>query len=948
MAPNNKDIVEPGTILFGYRVLEFVGEGGWAYVYKAQHPKLPKFVAIKQLKPEWAQDERVLQRFLREANIVARLNHPNVVTIYDLRQDGGTGAHYIVTEFAEKGTLADRLQEFSGGLPIDEVLHIAMGVCGGLEAVHRRSLVHQDVKPSNILMVDVGEGRDIPKLSDFGIAEASALPGMDASVGIPKSSGVYGTLSYMSPEQLDEEVEVDHRSDVYSLGVLLYELLTGQVPFSGEVHDVFWAHMYVSPRPPGELRPDIPEPLAQIVLRALAKDRQDRYPSAAEMHEALRAIEDVSVRRERQQRFRVLLRRGLLHLDKEEWEEAADVLGQADVLDPENEQVQEGLRQAREQQQAKRLYERGTQCLEEEDWEEAQEYFAQVMSYDPDYDGGRARDLLDQATQALERRRKRRTLMVRYRTGLGHFRKGHWAQAIVELEQVLTQDPGFEDAADWLKEARRYVDAERLLEQARRHGEREEWRQAVELLEEVRLLRPPHVDVARELEQARRRWVEAREEHQVAAWYEAGLAHLAAGDLEQARMDFERIVARLPDYRDVRDRLGEIRQRFSQQQLFERADGCEEACDWGGAIGSYRAILDIDPYNRKATRRLSRAQRCADRGGRGGLDGFIVRAESWWNRCSRGAKAIWVVLLGILMVGLCVGAAMAAGLSLPPAAIPTPVPTTAVAVPVAVQTPTSPPTSVPTETDIPSATPKPTSTPTLTPSPIPWVQHVDCVGDRTVPDRPILVPGMPFTRSWGFASTTVGRWPEGSKLVFVEGNQMSGPDEQPVEPLLVSSETFTVSLSLIAPASDGEYEGIWQVQDAEGNPLSDGLTVRVAVFQPPPPTPSYPPPELMGLDVMGCNVTFKWDWPRSLAENDWFAVRAGRAGSGPPHSVAWTKDRTFILRLDEGGDYNWEIAICRGDPAQAVCEQMAVSEQEVFSFGGCSTRPPPPPPPPDG
>jgi len=652
-------VVEPGTELFGYRVLEFVGEGGWAYVYKAQHPKLPKFVAIKQLKPEWVEDEHALQRFLREANIVARINHPNVVTIYDLRQDDHSGPHYIITEFAEKGTLADRLRDSPNGLPMDEVLHIAMGICSGLEAVHRRGLVHRDIKPTNILMVDVGESRDIPKLSDFGIAEPPTNADLDAGLEVPESSGVYGTIPYMSPEQLDTKVEVDHRSDLYSLGVVLYELLTGQVPFTGEVHDVFWAHMCVAPRPPRELRPDVPESLAQVVLRALAKRCEERYACAADMHEALRAIESIKVRRDRQRRFEKLLKMGHRHLEKGEWDAAAEVLGQAHVLEPENDRVLDGLRRAHEQQELQRLYERGARFLEEEDWEAAQDSLAQVMSFDPEYADGQARALLDQATQALDRRRRRRALMVRYRTGIGHFRQARWARAIAELEQVVGQDPEFEDAADRLKDARRYLDAEQLLERARRHEERGEWETVVDLLEEVRLLEPPHIDVNGELEEARRKWVAARREQEVAAWYDAGVAHLESGHLEGARADFGRIHERWPGYRDVADRLRDIDKRSSQQGLFERASGCEDVCDWEGAIKAYRGILDIDPYNHEATRRLARVQRCADRGGRGGLVGVGLRAESWWSKRCRGAKVALVASLGIVLVGLCGGAALA-------------------------------------------------------------------------------------------------------------------------------------------------------------------------------------------------------------------------------------------------------------------------------------------------
>jgi hypothetical protein len=163
---------------------------------------------------------------------------------------------------------------------------------------------------------------------------------------------------------------------------------------------------------------------------------------------------------------------------------------------------------------------------------------------------------------------------------------------------------------------------------------------------------------------------------------------------------------------------------------------------------------------------------------------------------------------------------------------------------------------------------------------------------------------------------------------------MDGSDERLIEPPLTSTTTFTVSVSLVAPESNGGYEGIWQVQDGNGNPISDELNVSVVVYRPTPTPPPYPSPELAGIDVIKCSVTFKWTWPRTLAEDEWFAVRVGR-GSEPPHSVVWTKEYAFTHTLDAGGEYSWMIVICKGDPAQGDCEKLTASEPEFFSFPGC-------------
>jgi serine/threonine protein kinase len=504
MTPEDKDTLKPGTDLFGYRVIEFVSEGYWSYVYKAQHPKLPMLVAIKQLKPEWGENEDALRMFLREADILARLNHPNVLSVYDLQYDEETGSHYIITPFSEKGTLADRLKQRPEGLPIYEALNIATDICTGLEAIHQKGIVHRDVKPSNILFFDVGGGRDIAKLSDFGIAKAPDVAGMT------QSSGIYGSLYYMSPEQLDEDKEIDHRSDLYCLGVLLYELLTGQVPFIGTEADVFWSHMYTQPRPLRELRPDIPEAVERIILRALHKNPNDRYESANDMCETIKAIFDPVTREKRLRQFEVYLKEGLVHLEKEEWEAAIEAFKRAENLNPGDQRALERLNEARVPLERKRLYELGVQYLEQENWEDAREYLADVISQDPNYANGQAIVQLERATRGLERERDQRDLRVQYRTGMGHFRSQQWQQAIAALEQVAAREPEFEDAADRLRDIQRYLRAERLYEQAQVCQEQEGWEKAIELLEEVEMLEPPHIDVTEELKNARVRWAEAK------------------------------------------------------------------------------------------------------------------------------------------------------------------------------------------------------------------------------------------------------------------------------------------------------------------------------------------------------------------------------------------------------------------------------------------------------
>jgi len=743
--PENEGTLPPGTVLFDYRVLAFVGAGNWAYVYKAQHPKLAMFVAIKQLKPEWIRDEDALQRFLREADIVAQLNDPNVVRIHDLKHDEETGLYYIITEFAEKGTLADWLEKSPGGLQVGQALEIAIGICSGLEAVHRRGIIHRDIKPSNVLLCGEEGEPDIPKLSDFGIAKAPAAPGAI----IPRSLGACGSYPYMSPEQFDPDTEVDYRSDLYSLGVLLYELLTGQVPFTGEVQDVFWSHVYLLPRPPGELKSDIPDALEHVVLRALRKDRKDRYQSAADMHEALMAIGDVNVKKQRQYRSRELLRRGLDLLDKGEWAEATDVFRQANVLEPENKQVQDGLRKAHDQQELNALYDLGVKYVETADWEEAQECLARVVARDLDYQGGQAREQLERAAEELKRETSQRDLMIQYRLGMGYFHKWQWASAIGKLEQVVAQDYDFEDAAERLEEAGRYVKAEQMVNEAHRHRDQGDWRKVVELLEDAEQLKPPHLNVAEDLAHARRKWAEVRKEHELATWYHEGNAQLAAGDLERARAGFQKVYELDHNYRDVAERLREVEKETKLKQLFEQASECTAVCDWEGTIVAYRKILDIDEYHPGAIRRLAQAQKCMERWNQGGLVRTAVKVQNWWDKRDRRAKTIWLMALALIIAACLLiscelfSRQLAAIFSSSSTATPI-VSTSALTLTLTgTHTPTFTNTLTPTPTNTPTLAPTSTLTPaptnTLTPT---LTSTLTLTPTRTRPPQPTGIPPL--------------------------------------------------------------------------------------------------------------------------------------------------------------------------------------------------------------
>lgn len=261
----------PGRLLGNrYKILENIGEGGMARVYRGMDTKLNRLVAIKVLYEQFAGDPDFLRRFKQEAKAAARLSHPHIVNIYDEGEEDGL--HYIIMEYVSGCTLKELIQR-QGRLQPQEAVEIVIQICEALDHAHSQKVIHRDIKPQNIMLT--GDGR--VKVTDFGIARAAA----DATITYGRS--LLGSVYYSSPEQARGHY-TDSKSDIYSLGVLLYEMLTGVVPFSGESPiSVALKHLQEDVVPPSHLVPELPAPLENIILKAMHKERQSRYNSALEL-----------------------------------------------------------------------------------------------------------------------------------------------------------------------------------------------------------------------------------------------------------------------------------------------------------------------------------------------------------------------------------------------------------------------------------------------------------------------------------------------------------------------------------------------------------------------------------------------------------------------------------------------------------------------------------------
>jgi predicted Ser/Thr protein kinase len=254
-----------------YRIIEQLGQGGMATVYKAYHPSLDRYVALKALHPAFGEDVTFAARFQREARVVAKLEHPFIVPVYDYAEH--EKRPYLVMKFIEGDTLKARLN--TGPLTTKEIEKVVDSVGSALAYAHKQGILHRDIKPSNVLVATDGE----MYLADFGLARIA-----QSGESTLSSDMIMGTPQYISPEQAMGKKELDAGTDIYSFGVMLYEMVVGQVPFSADtpfsiIHD----HIYTPLPLPQTINPDVPEPVQRVLLKALAKERADRYEDVAEL-----------------------------------------------------------------------------------------------------------------------------------------------------------------------------------------------------------------------------------------------------------------------------------------------------------------------------------------------------------------------------------------------------------------------------------------------------------------------------------------------------------------------------------------------------------------------------------------------------------------------------------------------------------------------------------------
>jgi len=420
-----------------YKIIRELGSGGMAWVYLAYDTLMEQEVAIKVLFPQFSRDAVYLSRFYNEARLAMVLNSPYIVKILDYGAERDT--HYLVMEYVE-GRILKEVIERDGPIPWPRALEIAAQVVMALEEAHKHGIVHRDIKPQNIMITPEGDA----KVLDFGLARVRDLPSVS-------EGGFLGSPHYIAPEQAIGE-KVDIRSDIYSLGVVIYEMVAGRPPYDG---DNPWAiisqHISAFPPPLASLGVDVPEVIESLILKAMAKAPRDRFQTPSEFLKAIRAVleeKPLEVKLPALPSVEELYEKALEAFENEDWSTAFTYLSRIQTINPEYRDVKELLTIAGKRARLEALYRAATEAIVEQRWEEARDELQEMVAMEPSYrDAIGILSHLDEARFAYER-------------GLACWERKDWAKAAFYFGKVHSVFPF-------------HTQAQRLAREAFRRGETE-------------------------------------------------------------------------------------------------------------------------------------------------------------------------------------------------------------------------------------------------------------------------------------------------------------------------------------------------------------------------------------------------------------------------------------------------------------------------------------------
>ncbi len=434
-----------------YRILREVGSGGMAWVYLAEDINESRLVAVKVLYPQFGEDLSYIHRFNREAKLASAMTDSHIVRVLDYGAD--RDVYYLVMEYIEGRDLREVLAE-KGRYHWREALEILDQLATALDHAHQHEVVHRDIKPQNMMLDDNG----LLKVLDFGIARISTLPSLT-------QSGFIGSPYYVSPEQAMSE-EVDIRSDIYSAGIVFFEMLSGNIPFDAKSPWSIISQHIANDLPPIELGEDeeeIPENVHQLLNRMVAKQREERFQTPAGLRRAISAVlagqplpkEILDTRPisspDQLDLAESLFARAMEAVEAEEWTRAADLLNQTLKINPNHKEAQVHLEKAEHESFLIASYNTAIRAMDRKAWRESIEKFTALLEENPEFKD--APDLLEKSREAFSQEKDQQTITERYVEGISHFESERWDEAVIAFREVQNLSPGYQRTEEYLADA---------------------------------------------------------------------------------------------------------------------------------------------------------------------------------------------------------------------------------------------------------------------------------------------------------------------------------------------------------------------------------------------------------------------------------------------------------------------------------------------------------------